>query len=351
MLLAYFSTFFYAAFTHLVTHPLILVYPIISALAILYSRNNLVRIFYALICLSACAYTVYLQIAFFGADHFASGVLSAVLISIGLMLAFPSIFIVNSNLLEGYQKQLEENQMNLKLQNNKLNTYIDSNLQLENFAHLASHELKSPLRNIVNLTTLLQRKTKDKLDEEEAEMLNLVSTDVGRMDRLIADLLEFSLIKNTEIEFHEIQMNDLLNKIIQVNFSENQSQIESAMGIRSIHGHEGLLGQLFTNLIANALKFSSKSEEPKVRITGTEQRDSYEFKIADNGIGIQPEYKEHVFLIFKRLHRNTEYPGTGIGLAICKNIVERHGGRIWIEDNPNGGTIVNFTLRKSIGPS
>jgi len=339
MLIAYFVCFFYAAFTHLVTHPLILVYPIICGLAILYSRNNLVRLFYALLCFGACAITVYLQQVHFGATNFQSEILASILICLGLMVAFPIIIMINSNILYRYQEELEE-------KNEKLNAYISSNLQLENFAHLASHELKTPLNNITTLTSLLKKKTENRLEEKESEIMELVTSEVGKMNKLIADLLEFSLVKNTEIKFEKINIDQLLDQLLKRYYQKSNSFIKKEINFSEIYGHEELLAQLFTNLIDNAIKFSRKNEDPIIEIVGSENKNSYLISIADNGIGIKNEYKERVFLIFKKLHHNTQYPGTGIGLSICKSIVERHGGNIWIEDNPMGGSIFKFTLSK-----
>ena len=349
MLVAYFSSFFYAAFTPLVTHPLILVYPIISGLAILYSKNNSVRFIYALFCFAACAYTVYLQQVYYGSTLIWSENLSSILISIGLMIAFPIIIIINSNILKKYQDQLEKKQFSLKRKNKKLNTYISSNLQLENFAYLASHELKTPLKNVVSLTALLEMKTKDKLEEKELEIMKIVTSEVEKMDKLIEDLLQYSLVKNTEFEVQQIGINQLLDELLESYFKESKALIKIDIPFTTVVGNKDLISQLFSNLIENGLKFSKKSKDQNIEITGSELPDFYQFSICDNGIGIDPEFEEHIFMIFKRLNQNSEYPGTGIGLTICKNIVERHGGSIWVKANPEKGTIMMLTLSKMAG--
>jgi len=348
MLLSYYVSFFYAAFTHLVSFPLILVYPIISGISILFYRNIWVRLFYAMLCFSACSYTVYPQQLHFGSSNFSSEILPSILICIALMFAFPVITIINTNILYEYQNQLEEKQLSLKQKNEELNTYINSNLQLEKFAHLASNELKTPLNNMTNLAGLLKIKTKERLSQKELEIMEILDSEVKKMNNLIADLLQFSKVKNEEITFEKINIDHLINHLLERYFKENLPQIKKEIYFEDIMGHEDLLNQLFINLIENALKFSKNSIDPQISIKGLEHEDFYEFSIADNGIGIKQEFRERIFLIFKRLHNNSEYPGTGIGLSICKSIVERHQGDIWIEENPAGGSIFKFTLNKNL---
>lgn len=348
MLLSYFICFFYASFTHLVSYPLILVYPIILALSVLYSRSNVVRLSYAVLCILACTYNVYLQHIYFGSSLFASEILPSILITIGLMVAFPVIIITNSNMLYLYQEQLEKQRLTLKHNNEELNSYISSNLQLENFAHLASHELRTPLNNIINFTSLLKKKAGHKLDDQELEIMEVVTSEVGRMNTLIEDLLQLSMVENAEVSFSKIDISSFLNHLIEQYFSESKSIIKTDLDLKTIVGHRDLLTQLFINLIENAIKFSKNSTNQKIEIKGREQSDFYQFLIIDNGIGIDEEFKERVFLIFKKLHNNAEYEGTGIGLSICKRIVERHRGGMTVRDNPAGGTIFEFRLSKDL---
>lgn len=347
MLLSYFFCFFYAAFTHLVSHPLILVYPIILGLSIIYSRNKWVRFIYSFLCFASCAITIYLQHIYFGSTHFGSEILPSILICIGLMFAFPVIIITNSNMLHLYKNQLEEKRLHLKQNNEELNSYIDSNLQLENFAHLASHELKTPLNNVTNFTALLKKKTQNKLGLKETEIMDIIISEVGKMNGLISDLLQFSLVKNADLKYTEFDINTFINRLLTKNFKESLQLIKTEINIQTVSGHEDLLAQLFINLIENAIKFSRNSTNRNIEIKGYESTDFYNFSISDNGIGIKSEYKEHVFLIFKKLHHHSEYTGTGIGLSICKSIVERHGGSIWIKDKPTGGSIFEFNLSKN----
>lgn len=348
MLLSYYSLFLYSAFTPIVSYPTILIYPIILSLSVVYSKSKTIRLLYSILCFSACLCTVYLQQKQLGASLFVSEMLSPLLIATGLMIAFPVIIITNSNILNVYQKEQEENRSSLKHKNSELKSYIDSNMQLENFAHLASHELKTPLHNVTNLTSLLMKKTKSKLDQDELELMEMVTEEGGKMSKLIADLLQLSVVKNAELKFFEIDANSFLDQLLDGYFKEYKTLISKNVAIKTIRGHKDLLAQLFINLIQNALKFSKNVSDQRVEINGFENKESYQFSVSDNGIGIKPEYKEQVFLIFKRLHNTAEYSGTGIGLSICKSVVEKHKGDIWIKDNPQGGTIFEFTLSKRL---
>jgi len=246
-----------------------------------------------------------------------------------------------------YQEQLEKQQLNLKTKNDKLNSYIRSNLQLENFAHLASHELRTPLNNVTNFTSLLKKKTNHKLEEGEKKIMDVVTDEVAKMNKLIEDLLQLSMVKNTKMTFSVFDINQLINEILDKYFKSSRPFIKTDIQIKKVKGQKDLLSQLFINLIENAIKFSKSSEAQLVKISGYETKENYQFSLSDNGIGIQDEYKEHVFLIFKRLHNSSQYAGTGIGLSICKSIVERHGGNISVKDNLAGGSIFEFSISKN----
>lgn len=249
-------------------------------------------------------------------------------------------------MLYSYQAQIDEKRLNLKLKNEELNSYIKSNMHLENFAHLASHELKTPLKNVANFSSLLKKKLIYKLDDKEVEILDILTSEVGVMNGLIEDLLQLSVIDNVDLKFSRFSVSEFLNQIIEKNFIENKSIINIDVRFGYINSHKQLLSQLFINLIDNAIKFTNHSHDIEIQIVGFEEPEFYQFSIIDNGIGISQEYKEHVFLIFKRLHNNLDYNGTGIGLSICKRIVERLEGSIWVKENPSGGSIFEFRISK-----
>jgi|GEM_PF-2205857 len=219
-----------------------------------------------------------------------------------------------------------------------------SNKDLEQFAYAASHDLQSPLNQIRNFAQLFERKFRNKVDGDAEEYLNFIESAVLRMSRLIQGLLEFSRItSNARIEkvnTNDIVSNALLN--IELFIKENNASVDFG-DLCNVKGDPVLLTQLFQNLIQNAVKFHSAAP-PQVKIFSEGQDGEILFKIADNGIGIEAEYFQRIFIIFQRLHDERTYNGTGIGLAVCKRIVEHHHGRIWVESELNKGTTFFFTL-------
>ncbi|MEZ4885854.1 MAG: ATP-binding protein [Chitinophagales bacterium] len=223
-----------------------------------------------------------------------------------------------------------------------------SNSDLEEFAYIASHDLKAPVRTISSFSQLLERKYGNLLDGEAKEYLNFVVNSTSQINQLIDDLLQYSRISRNRGELEQVDFN-LLVEIVKGNIvstiKENNAQIV-AKDLPTVDANYLNMIQLVQNLIGNAIKFRKKDETPIIRISVQEDEHNYIFKIADNGIGIDEEYKNKVFAIFQRLHNRDEYEGTGIGLAICKKIVERHKGRIWFTSKLNRGTNFYFTLPK-----
>lgn len=242
-----------------------------------------------------------------------------------------------------FQDQLEE-------QRKQLHRYKDSNMQLENFAYIASHDLREPVRTINNFTQLLARKMGDKLNEEEEEYFQFIKDGVNNMDLLINDLLTYSRVNTGEHIPEEVNLENLLLIILNglnQNIKEQEAEIIYENLPDFVLGSKTKIKQLFQNLIANAIKFRKPDEAPKVVISCKEDNDFWEFAIKDNGIGIKKEYFDKIFMIFKKLHSKHEFQGSGIGLAICKKIVEQHDGRIWVESNPGEGTTFFFTISKA----
>ncbi len=220
-----------------------------------------------------------------------------------------------------------------------------SNTELEQFAYVASHDLQEPLRMITSYVQLLEKRYKDKLDEDANEFINYAVDGASRMQTLIYSLLEYSRINRVK-PFTDIDLDDVLHEVINdlsVLIKETDTKISwGAMPI--IYGDTVLIGQLFFNLIANAIKFRNE-KPPEITISCQKRNNEYLFAVKDNGIGIKKEYAEKIFVIFQRLHSKEKYPGTGIGLAVCKKIVERHEGSIWIDSEPNVGTTFYFTIK------
>lgn len=223
-----------------------------------------------------------------------------------------------------------------------------SNTELEQFAYVASHDLQEPLRMITSYVQLLEKKYKDKLDQDANDFINFAVDGANRMQTLIYSLLEYSRINRVK-PFININLDDVLHEVVNdlsVSIKEAKAKIAwNALPV--IYGDTVLIGQLFFNLISNAIKFRS-DVPPEIFISCKKQNNNYVFSVKDNGIGIKKEYAEKIFVIFQRLHSKDKYPGTGIGLAICKKIVERHNGTIWIESEVNKGSTFYFTIKTDL---
>ena len=220
-----------------------------------------------------------------------------------------------------------------------------SNADLEQFAYVASHDLQEPLRMVSGFTGLLKRRYGGKLDADADEYIEFAVSGANRMQSLINDLLSYSRVGREEVAAKAVHAQVALDQAL-ANLQtaiEDRSAMVSCGQLPTVWANDGMLVRLFQNLISNALKFC-KAERPIVRIQAEARGGDWVFSVADNGIGIDPQYKERIFLIFQRLHKQSEYPGTGIGLAVCKRIVERNGGRIWLESEPGKGTTFFFTL-------
>ena len=221
-----------------------------------------------------------------------------------------------------------------------------SNRELEEFAYVASHDLSEPLRMVASYTQLLARRYGDKFDDDGREFLGFIVDGAQRMKQLIDDLLLYSRAGRADAKMQVQPLDgalDLALANLEHALRESGAAIERPGPLPELPIEKTGIAQLFQNLVGNALKF--RGDRPAVvRIGAQRDGDTWVISVADNGIGIPPESFERIFVIFQRLHSRTQYEGTGIGLAICKKIVERHGGRIWVEPNPGGGTCFKFTL-------
>jgi signal transduction histidine kinase len=220
-----------------------------------------------------------------------------------------------------------------------------SNADLQQFAYVASHDLKEPLRMVASYTQLLARRYKGKLDSDADEFIRYAVDGANRMQWLINDLLAYSRVTVQDKVFEEVDCNSVLEEVLsdlRVAVEESRAVVTRAP-LPTVMADRIQLGQLFQNLIGNAIKFHGK-EAPQVYVSAERRPTEWLFSVRDNGVGLDPEYAERIFVIFQRLHNREEYPGTGIGLAICKKIVERHGGRIWVVSQTGQGATFHFTL-------
>ncbi len=222
-----------------------------------------------------------------------------------------------------------------------------SNSELEQFAYVASHDLQEPLRMVASYVQLLERRYKGKLDADADEFIGYAVDGANRMRSLIDDLLTYSRVGRLGKPFEPTDLEstfEVAQRNLEASISESCAKVTHDK-MPTVIADGGQIGQLFQNLIGNAIKFHGK-ETPQVHVSVKDLGLEYQFALNDNGIGIEPQYIDRLFKIFQRLHTREEYPGSGIGLAICKKIVERHGGRIWIESEVGKGSTVYFTLNK-----
>jgi light-regulated signal transduction histidine kinase (bacteriophytochrome) len=219
------------------------------------------------------------------------------------------------------------------------------NRELEQFAYVASHDLQEPLRTTSSFAELLQQQYQGKLDEKADKYLSFITQSSDRMKVLIKDLLDYSRIGRKK-EKERVDCNLILQEVLddlEVTIKETQAKINSEL-LPVFNGYATEIKQLFQNLIINAIKFRKKNSCPEIKISAIKNNGHWEFACSDNGIGIEKEHRERIFVIFQRLHTRTEYEGSGIGLAHCKKIVELHGGRIWIESEPDEGSTFYFAI-------
>ncbi|MEU5693310.1 ATP-binding protein [Actinosynnema sp. NPDC020468] len=220
-----------------------------------------------------------------------------------------------------------------------------SNSELEQFAYVASHDLQEPLRKVASFCQLLQARYAERLDGRANQYIDFAVDGAKRMQVLINDLLRFSRVGRHSDDHRDVRAADLVRAAV-----ENLDDLVRESGARMevgelpvVHGDPTLLAAVFQNLVGNGVKFRSAAA-PVVSVTARPIDDRWEFVVADNGIGIDAQYAERIFVIFQRLHDKTSYPGTGIGLALCRKIVEFHGGRIWLDTTAEQGTTIRFTL-------
>lgn len=224
-----------------------------------------------------------------------------------------------------------------------------SNEELEHFAYTASHDLQEPLRMVASYTQLLHRRYEGRFDAEADEFIAFVVEGSTRMQRMIHDLLAYSRVNRQGRPFETFQAKDAVDAAI-YNLTgaieDSHGRIDAAGAFPELLGDASQIERLFQNLIGNGLKYRRPEAAAHITIGVRDETDFWHFQIADNGIGIDPRYWGRIFMIFQRLHTRREYEGTGVGLALCKRIVERHGGRIWVESVPSQGSTFHFTLAK-----
>lgn len=238
----------------------------------------------------------------------------------------------------------------LATQNKVLQKYIDSNLELERFAYVASHDLKEPLRNIISFSQLLSSRYVSKLDQDAQDYIQFIINGTENMALLVEDLLTYSRVSaKLDDHFEQLSMNEIIHFLensLKQQIEEHQINIQYNNLPPSILAIKTKIQQVFLNLLSNAIKFRQTEVPAQISICVEELSTHWQFAIQDNGIGIEQAYQEQIFLLFKKLHNKTLYAGSGLGLAICRKIVEQHEGKIWVESEYGKGATFYFTIRK-----
>jgi signal transduction histidine kinase len=223
---------------------------------------------------------------------------------------------------------------------------VRSNAELEQFAYIASHDLQEPLRMVTSYMGMLANRAGDRLDEKEKRYMGHAVDGARRMQQMISDLLAYSRVSTHGGKFAQADLSAILeNALANLEIARRECDARITHDqLPTLQVDASQFTQLFQNLIANALKFTAPDRQPAVHIGCRRRNGDWEFSVRDNGIGIAEQDYERIFQLFQRLHGRSEYPGTGIGLAVCKKIVERHGGRIWLESEAEKGTTFFFTV-------
>jgi signal transduction histidine kinase len=245
----------------------------------------------------------------------------------------------------GLVEQLAEVRRAQRLLEQQADDLRRSNRDLEQFAYVASHDLQEPLRKVSSFCQMLERRYKGQLDERADQYIEFAVDGAKRMQLLINDLLAFSRVGRMSDGFVEVAMDGVLADALR-NLSaavEESGAVVTADPLPVVHGERRLLVQLLQNLIGNGIKFRG-AEPPRLHVGARREGECWELSVSDNGIGIEPQYAERIFVIFQRLHPKADYDGTGIGLALCKKIVEHHAGAIWLDTDAGSGTVFRWTM-------
>lgn len=220
-----------------------------------------------------------------------------------------------------------------------------SNRELEQFAYAASHDLREPLRMVATYVKLLEREYGERLDDAAHQYIRFAAEGATRLTRLVSDLLEYARIGPKALAFEPVDCNEVLAHVLEslrARIEQAEAEVVSEK-LPTVQGDPILIGQVLQNLVENGVKFRAR-EAPRIRISAEPVGDAWHIHVADNGLGIEPRFHGRIFDLFQRLHTHDHYPGTGMGLAFCKKVIERHGGRVWVESEPGRGSVFSFSL-------
>ena len=248
-------------------------------------------------------------------------------------------------------KIIKGNVVSLNLKNAELTKYIESNTQLENFAAIASHDMQAPLRTIQSYTQLLQKSLKENATPAQNEYMHFITSSTSNMRHLIRDLRAFSKVDSAKLNIRSINIDFMLTEVVKelkASIDYQGAEVVIVNKLPVVDGDRIKLKQLFQNLITNALKYVDKGVIPRVEISYEVREADFLFKVKDNGIGIAEKNQERIFQLFERLHEMSQYVGTGIGLSLCKKVVEQHFGEIGVESNEGEGSTFYFSISKEV---
>lgn len=229
---------------------------------------------------------------------------------------------------------------------------VASNLELQQFAYVASHDLQEPLRTIRIFSEFLQREYRGKLDETADMYVSQISGSAGHMHSLVGDLLSIARVESRARTLKPVSLEEVFESsmtMLATSIADAGATVTSDR-LPCVVGDAPQLTQLLSNLIGNSIKYRG-ADSPKIHVSSTRDKDRWTISVTDNGIGIEPRYFQKIFEIFRRLHASSNYPGTGIGLAVCRRIVQRHDGEIWVESVPGEGSVFSFTLKDATADS
>jgi len=278
-------------------------------------------------------------------DRVSKGDLAARISGVSEVELLESLKNVTNHMIDSVSREITERQRAEKELKETLGELARSNAELEQFAYVASHDLQEPLRMVSSYVQLLARRYQGKLDEDADEFIGFAVDGANRMQGLINDLLTYSRVGTKGKPFETTDCNRVLSEAL-LNLSaatDESGAVITNDKLPTVMADKTQMVQLIQNLVANAIKFRNK-DHPCIHVSSEQKNGTWVFSVSDNGIGIDSEYYDRIFAIFQRLHGKTEYPGTGIGLAVCKRIVERHGGRIWVDSQSGKGSRFYFTM-------
>jgi len=257
---------------------------------------------------------------------------------------------VNAFLAKKYKSDFEVIQhfldTSIKEKEEKNEQLLDINIKLERFAYTVAHDLKAPIRSIVNFSQLLKRKLSKELDESSAEFLGYIISNSKQMYNLIDDTLDFSKVSHNETKKELVDLNNIISNINELLYSDKENEFcIDFCSLPTVFANKAMMHKLFLNLIQNGLKYNTTPHK-SIKITSSENDNYYLFSIQDNGIGMQKEYLDRIFEMYVRINKDPKYEGNGIGLAMCKKIIEIHQGTINVDSTVDVGSVFHFSLKK-----